>query len=77
MGRHITSRTWTLEHLEELKALVKAGASPVRAAARLKRTIASVRTIAKQGGFPFPDQRYVKRDRLQRETDVRKELGLE
>jgi len=75
--QHITSRTWTLEQFAELKALVEAGASPLRAAARLKRSVMSVQGKAKAEGIPFKDLRVVKRDRLQRESEARRELGLD
>jgi hypothetical protein len=75
--RHLTSRTWLPEQIQELRALVKAGASPVRAAARFKRTVIAVQTVAKLNGFPFPDFRKVKRRQRIRESEVRRDLGLE
>jgi hypothetical protein len=48
---------WTEAEDERLKALVAQGASVARAAAALKRTIASVRTHARALGCPFPPLR--------------------
>lgn len=76
MARHITNRTWLPEHIQELRNLVEAGASPIRAAARLKRSQVSVQGKAKAEGFPFQDLRKVKRDRLKAEANARHELGL-
>lgn len=75
MRTHITSRTWMPEQLEELRALVTAGASPARAAARLKRSIASVQIKAKDEGFPFVDRRIVKRQQRKLEAESRRGLG--
>lgn len=74
MARHVTNRTWLPEQVEELRALVESGASPVRAAARFKRTVVSVKIKAKAEGFPFRDVRQVRRDRLKRETKALREL---
>jgi hypothetical protein len=46
-------RSWTEADNEQLKALVASGASPIRAAAKFKRNIASVRTQALKLGVPF------------------------
>jgi hypothetical protein len=48
---------WTEAEDERLKALVAQGASVVKAAAALKRTIVSVRTRARVLGCPFPPLR--------------------
>jgi len=77
MKRHVTNRSWTSEHVEKLRELVKAGASPLRAAVRLRRTTVSVQIKAKEAGFPFADKRVAKRERLEREAGIRRELGLE
>lgn len=63
--------------IEELRQLVEAGASPVKAAARLKRSILSVQIKAKDLGYPFADKRVVKRRRLMREAEVRRKMGLQ
>lgn len=77
MTRHMTNRSWTSEHIEELRRLVENGASPLRAAARLRRTATSVQIKAKESGFPFLDKRIVKRQQRTREAEARRELGLE
>lgn len=77
MTCHITSRTWLPEHIEVLKKLVEAGASPIKAAARLKRSAISVQMKAKETGVPFPDRRHVKRQQRLREAEIRKTLGLD
>ncbi len=74
MRTHVTSRTWTAEQIKELKDLVEAGASPNRAAARLKRSVVAVQAKAKAEGFPFKDLRQVKRDWQLREAKVRQDL---
>ncbi len=61
MNRHVTNRSWMPEHIEELRQLVNAGASPLRAAARLKRSRFAVQMKAKESGFPFMDKRVAKR----------------
>jgi hypothetical protein len=52
--------TWTKEEDERLRALVAEGASVVKAAAALKRKIASVRARARALGCPFPPLRVVR-----------------
>lgn len=74
--KRITTRTWTPEQIEELRKLVETGASPHRAAARLKRSVTSVQNKAKTEGFPFADRRSVKRLQRTREAEVRRDLGL-
>lgn len=73
---HVTNRTWMPAQVEELRRLVEAGASPVKAAARLKRSTVSVQIKAKDLGTPFADKRVLKRRRLMRESEVRRKLGL-
>jgi hypothetical protein len=51
---------WTEEENERLKALATSGASVVRAAAALRRSIISVRDHARQLGTPFPSLRIAK-----------------
>jgi hypothetical protein len=45
---------WTQEEDERLKTMVAQGASVVKAAAALKRTMVSVRERARTLGCPFP-----------------------
>lgn len=77
MTRHITSRTWLPEQIEVLRKLVETGASPIKAAARLKRSAVSIQMKAKETGVPFPDRRHVKRKQKLREAEARKALGLD
>jgi GcrA cell cycle regulator len=46
-------RPWTDDEIETLKALVAKGASPLKAAAALKRGIGSVKDKARLIGTPF------------------------
>lgn len=69
---HITNRTWTAEDLERLKQLVASGVSAARAAVIFRRSIVSVKAQAKRLGFPFPDERMLKRERKAR--DIQTEL---
>jgi GcrA cell cycle regulator len=73
---HVTNRTWMPAQVEELKRLVEAGASPLKAATRLKRSTIAVQIKAKDLGCPFVDKRVLKRRRLMRESEVRRKLGL-
>ena len=46
-------KAWSDEELKRLAAIVAAGGSPVRAAAALKRRIASCQNQARKMGTPF------------------------
>jgi hypothetical protein len=46
-------RLWTDDEIRQLTALVAAGGSPARAAAKFKRSIAVCRTQARVAGMPF------------------------
>jgi hypothetical protein len=63
MRRPITS-PWSDEQIATLKVLLKAGATPLRAAAALGRSMVSVKAKARLLGSPFPSAR--------RNTKVRK-----
>ena len=76
MRKHVTNRSWTPEDLDTLKKYVADGSSPARVAVHLRRSITSVQSQARLGGFPFPHSRDVKRDRLAKEASARRELGL-
>jgi hypothetical protein len=52
---------WTEAENEQLKALVAAGASPVRAAGIFKRTTISVKTQARKLGVPFLPHRIARK----------------
>jgi GcrA cell cycle regulator len=64
---HVTNRTWTSADIERLKQLVASGVSAARAAVIFRRSIVSVKGQAKRLGFPFPDERILKRERRARE----------
>lgn len=67
---HITNRTWTAADIERLKQLVASGVSAARAAVIFRRSIVSVKAQAKRFGFPFPDERVLKRERKARELQT-------
>lgn len=48
---------WTEEEIELLQQLLKSGATAVRAAAALDRSMTSVKNRARQLGTPFPHDR--------------------
>jgi hypothetical protein len=52
---------WTPEHDEKLKALAAQGASAVRAAASLKRSISGVRLRARKLGVELPGVREIRK----------------
>lgn len=56
-----TIRSWTDADNERLKALVTAGASPVRVAGIFKRTTVSVKTHARKLGVPFLPHRIARK----------------
>jgi GcrA cell cycle regulator len=62
---------WTDEEDERLRALVAQGASVIRAAAALKRTILSVRDHARKIGCPFPTLRVARQKRADPARQVR------
>lgn len=55
--KHPTSRSWTPEQDERLRELLDAGATALRAAAALKRTIGAVQTRARNLGTRFKPKR--------------------
>jgi hypothetical protein len=57
--------TWTLEDIQTLKSLAEAGASPLRIAARLKRRMSAIRTMAHEQGI-----------KLKTRGEVRESYGL-
>jgi hypothetical protein len=67
---HITNRSWTAADIERLKHLVETGVSAARAAVIFRRSIVSVKAQAKRFGFPFPDERLLKRERKAREIQT-------
>lgn len=67
---HITNRTWTAVDIERLKKLVASGTSAARAAVIFRRSIVSVKAQAKRFGFPFPDERVLRRERKARDIET-------
>jgi hypothetical protein len=61
--RHPTNRTWTHEDLTRLEGMVRSGVSAMRASVAFRRSLVSVKSQAKKSGFPFPDDRDLKRAR--------------
>jgi hypothetical protein len=66
MAKHPTKLSWTVEDSQRLTSFVENGASPIRAAAALRRTIGAVRAQARLLGSPFPPLR-VAREKWQTE----------
>ena len=71
MMRAKITRTWTADEVAKLSALLDTGASAIRAAAALKRSIISVQGKARDLGRPFPHKRAIKRARLAKEVIAR------
>jgi len=67
---HITNRTWTAADVERLRQLVVSGVSAARAAVIFRRSIVSVKAQAKRFGFPFPDERVLRRERKARDIQT-------
>jgi hypothetical protein len=64
----ITCRSWTVEQIELLRALVDGGVSPARASVVLRRPRLAVQSKARELGRPFADPRQVRAMRLAREA---------
>lgn len=62
----VTSQTWTELQLEQLRALVRKGASVARASVALKRTRDAVQNKAREIGSPFATQRELKQSQKMR-----------
>jgi len=69
--RRLANQGWTPEQLARLKQFAGEGASPLRAAAALRRTIAAVQKKALMLGTPFQPRRKVRAARLAREIAQR------
>jgi hypothetical protein len=65
-----TKLSWTPEQVARLEDLVASGASAVRAAAALRRSIISVQTRARELGMPFPPRRALKKNRIAKEAEA-------
>lgn len=70
---HVTNRTWTAQDIERLKQMVETGVSAQRASVVVRRSIVAVKGQAKKCGFPFPDERVLKRKR--QETGIGKSIS--
>jgi hypothetical protein len=68
----VTCRSWTVEQITLLLALVDRGVSPARASVVLKRPRLAVQNKARELGKPFADSRLVRAMRLAREAQPRK-----
>jgi hypothetical protein len=55
---------WSEEDLKQLAAIVAVGGTPLRAAAKFKRTMASCRKQARKIGVPFADSRIRRKEML-------------
>lgn len=69
--RRLANQSWTPEQLARLQQLAVEGASPLRAAAALRRSITAVQKKALMLGTPFQHRRVVKAARLAREVSER------
>ncbi len=72
---HITSRSWTDDDLMRLKTLVSEKATPLRAAAILKRSMISVQVKARELGAPFPKRKRHSPSTWSRSNAARETLG--
>lgn len=61
-----TGALWSAQDEEHLLQFVRSGATPIRAAAYLKRSIVSVKSRARRIGAPFLPDRATKKRRLLR-----------
>lgn len=62
MRRPMVTR-WTDKDIQLLQQFLNSGATPVRAAAALNRTLASVKNRARMLGTPFPAERKMRKIR--------------
>ena len=70
----VTSRSWTIDQIALLRALVERGVSPARASVVLKRPRLAVQSKARAIGKPFADLRAVRMARLAKEADERRTI---
>jgi hypothetical protein len=70
----VTSRSWTVEQITLLWALVDRGVSPARASVVLKRPRLAVQSKAREIGKPFADSRAIRMARLAKEAEERRTI---
>jgi hypothetical protein len=66
---------WTEEELKQLAAIAAAGGTLFRAAAKLKRSIASCRTEARKIGVPFEHSKIMRKNILAKCAAAEKEAS--
>ncbi len=71
MRRHPTTRSWTPEDCERLQEMVQQGVSAARSSLVLRRSVRSVKYLAKRLGTPLPDARLLKREWRTRQIENR------
>ncbi len=69
-------KPWDDEQVERLKELIAGGASPIRAAAALKRARTSVQVKARKLGMPFMASRESKKLRNAKIAEAEKQQGV-
>jgi len=74
---HLKSRKseWSEEELKQLAAIVAAGGTPFRAAAKFNRRIASCRSQARKMGVPFENSQIKRRNVLAKCAAAEKALA--
>ena len=70
----VTSRSWTIDQITLLCALVERGVSPARASVVLKRPRLAVQSKARAIGKPFIDSRAIRMARLAKEAEERRTI---
>jgi hypothetical protein len=66
---------WTEEELKQLAAMVAAGGTALRAAAKFNRRIASCRSQARKMGVPFENSKIRRKNILAKCAAVERELS--
>lgn len=70
--RESITRSWTPEELSKLQQFLDRGATALRAASALKRSIIAVQNRARELGHPFTSKRDAKKQQIAREADILK-----
>ena len=68
-------KPWTDDDLKRLKAIAAAGGTPLRAAAALKRNLASCQSKARELGTPFTPIRTIRRNFKERCAAAERQSG--